>query len=284
MGIRLWLHEQMIRGKLTGRSDRTFAMSRFANLELGNQFEEPGQPRRQAALKGEAYYLEQAREAYTAGRFDQGLRSYARVLEHNPECTEAWTGQVRMLIELKEYKEAKLWADKALQRFPNAPELIAVKAVALARMGDVQGAIAYSDASFDERENTPFLWLARGDVLLAKKEKRADFCFDKAASLAPHDWFVRWLAARVYHFYEKFSKAIDWAQQAIELNGGQGVAWLLMGQSQMALGMTGAARVSLQQARELSTNSSEADAAMRQLSRQGMFDGLRNRWRQWFSS
>lgn len=259
-------------------------MSRFANLELGNQFEEPGQPHRQTALRGESYHLEQAREAFTSGQFDQGLRSYARVLEHNPDNLEAWTGQVRMLIELKEYKEAKLWADKALQRFPSAPELIAVKAVTLARMGDVQGAIAYSDASFDEQENTPFLWLARGDVLLAKKEKRADFCFEKAASLAPRDWLVRWLSARVYYFYRKFSKAIDWAQQAIELDGGRGVSWLILGQSQMALGMAGAARVSLQQARELTTNSTEADATMRQLSRQGIFDHLRNRWRQWFSS
>jgi Flp pilus assembly protein TadD len=44
-----------------------------------------------------------------------------------------WTGQVRMLIELKEFHEAKLWADKALEKFPNEPELLAAKAVALAR-------------------------------------------------------------------------------------------------------------------------------------------------------
>ena len=30
--------------------------------------------------------------------------------------TAAWTGQVRMLIELGEFREAKLWADKALER------------------------------------------------------------------------------------------------------------------------------------------------------------------------
>ena len=38
-----------------------------------------------------------------------------------------------MLIELAEYREAKIWADKALERFPHEPELLAAKAVALGR-------------------------------------------------------------------------------------------------------------------------------------------------------
>ena len=36
---------------------------------------------------------------------------------------------MRALIELEEFQEAKLWADKALERFPNEPELLAAKAV-----------------------------------------------------------------------------------------------------------------------------------------------------------
>ena len=36
---------------------------------------------------------------------------------------------MRMLIELGEFREAKLWADKALERFPHEPELLAAKAV-----------------------------------------------------------------------------------------------------------------------------------------------------------
>ena len=47
-----------------------------------------------------------------------------------------------MLVELGEYQEAKLWADKAIEKFPGDPELLAAKAVALARSGDLQGALA----------------------------------------------------------------------------------------------------------------------------------------------
>src|SRR6266478_7508115 len=148
-------------------------MSRFENLEFGNESE--GQsPKQHSLLKGEAYYLAEARAAFENADFELGLRLYSKVLEFNPENAGAWTGQVRMLIELGEFREAKLWADKALERFPHEPELLAAKAVALGRGGDLQGAMAFSDASIEERGDTPYIWLARADVLLAREERRAD--------------------------------------------------------------------------------------------------------------
>ncbi len=122
-----------------------------------------------------------------------------------------------MLIELGEYREAKLWADKALERFPSEPELLAAKAVALGRSGDLQGALAFSDASIEERGDTPYVWLARGDVLLAREETRADYCFEKALLLAPRDWFVAWLAARIRYYYKQFVLALKLLQQAVEM-------------------------------------------------------------------
>src|SRR6185436_12108099 len=121
---------------------------------------------------------------------ESALRLYSKVLEYDPLDTNAWTGQVRMLIELGEFREAKLWADKALERFPHHPELLAAKAVALGRSGDLQGALAFSDAAIEERGDTPYVWLARADVLLAREETRADYCLEEALLLAPRNWFV----------------------------------------------------------------------------------------------
>src|SRR6059058_1338068 len=147
-------------------------MSRFENLELSGEHEE--QPSRQKALiKDESYYAAEAQTAFENGEFNSALRSYGKVIEFNPRNHTAWTGQVRMLIELGEFKEAKLWADKAIERFPQWPELLAAKAVALGRSGDLQGALAFSDASIEERGDTPYVWLARGDVMLARNEQRA---------------------------------------------------------------------------------------------------------------
>src|SRR3989449_4519158 len=165
-------------------------MSRFNNLEFGEEFEEQLQSQRpsgsqQRVVKDEGYYMAEAQNAFENGQFEETLRLYAKVLEFNPRNAAAWTGQVRMLIELDEFAEAKKWADKALERFPDEPELLAAKAVALARLGDFEAAIAYSDASIGERGETPYVWLARGDVQMAREEKRAGYCFEKAFTLAP---------------------------------------------------------------------------------------------------
>jgi tetratricopeptide (TPR) repeat protein len=258
------------------------AMSRFSNLEFGNESEDQSS-RERALVKDEAYYLAEARTAFEAGNFESALRLYSKVLEFNPQNTAAWSGQVRMLIELGEYREAKLWAEKALERYPHDPELLAAKAVALGRSGDLQSALAFSDASVEERGDTPYIWLARGDVLLGREEARADYCFEKALSLAPQDWFIAWLAARIRCFYEQFAVALKLLQRAVELNAGHFLVWLEIGRCQQALGMVGPARNSFTQARQLNPRCLEVDAALAGLSGAGMGSWLRGCWRRVFN-
>src|SRR6185436_7420827 len=195
-------------------------MSRFVNLEFGDEHEEHSHDPPKGPVKGEAHYLAEATAAFENGEFESALRRYAKVLEFNPQNAGAWTGQVRMLIELAEYREARLWADKALEKFPQEPELLAAKAVAVGRAGDLQEALAFSDASIEERGDTPYIWLARADVLLARRETLADFCFEKALRLAPKDWFVNWLAARVRYYYKQFAAALKLMQDAVQWNAG----------------------------------------------------------------
>src|ERR1051326_3034832 len=138
-------------------------MSRFGNLEFGSAQEQSRTGETPAKTGG--YYLQEAQTAFENGQFEKSLRGYAKVLEFNSQSAVAWTGQVRSLIELGEFREALVWADKALASFPNEPELLAAKAVSLARVGDLQGALSYSDAAVESQTSTPYIWLARGDVL-----------------------------------------------------------------------------------------------------------------------
>jgi Flp pilus assembly protein TadD len=258
-------------------------MSRFVNLEFGDESEDQSAAREKPLVKDEAYYLAEARTAFESGDFEQGLRFYSKVLEFNPQNAAAWSGQVRMLIELGEFREARLWADKALERFPNEPELLAAKAVALGRSGDLQGALAFSDASIEERGDTPYVWLARGDVMLARKEHRADYCFEKALLLAPKDWFVAWLAARIRFYYKQFVLALKLLQQAIEWNTGNFLLWLELGRCQLELDMIGPARNSFLQAQQLNPHSRETELALGQLAGKGLWAHLRGWWRRPFN-
>jgi tetratricopeptide (TPR) repeat protein len=249
-------------------------MSRFGNLEFSSESED--QPRKVSGeVKDDSYYLAEAHAAFENGNFESALRLYSKVLEFNPQSAAAWTGQVRMLIELGEYREAKLWADKALERFPHEPELLAAKAVALARSGDLQGALIFSDSSIEERGDTPYIWLARGDVLLAREEQRADYCFEKALLLAPRDWFVAWLAARIRYFYEQFAVAMKLLQQAVEWKADHFPLWLELGQCQQALGFVGAAKDSFGLARQLNPGCREISVRLAKLSQVGLWGRLR---------
>ena len=244
-------------------------MSRFVNLEFSDGADNELEPLPKTQAKDETYYLAEARTAFESGNFEQGLRFYSKVLEYNPKNAGAWTGQVRMLIELGEFREAKLWADKALERVPNEPELLAAKAVALGRSGDLQAALAFSDASIEERGDTPYVWLARGDVLLARAEPRADYCFEKALLLAPQDWFITWLAARIRFYYEQFVLALKLIQKAVEKRPDNFLLWLEMGHCQQAIGLVAAAETSFQQARQLNPHSEEAKVAFHRISQVG---------------
>lgn len=259
-------------------------MSRFGNLEFDDESASrlpPGEAERRG---DDALHLEAADTAFAAGEFEKALRRYSKVLEFNPANVAAWGGQVRMLIELGEYREAKLWADKALEKFPCEPELLAAKAVALARAGDLQGALLFSDASIEERGDSPYLWLARGDVLLTFKESRADYCFDKALLLAPRDWFVTWLAARIRYFHEQFALALKLIQLALEWNAGHSLLWLELGRCQHALGLVGPARNSYAQAKQLNPGCAELGGELAKLSQTGIWSRLRGWTRQLFNS
>ena len=131
------------RRSIAARAARTYilAMSRFVNLEFGDEHEDHSHDPQAGLVKDEAYYFAEAETAFQNGNFESALRLYAKVLEYNPQKAPAWTGQVRMLIELGQIREAKLWADKALEHFPSEPELLAAKAVALGRSGDLQAAL-----------------------------------------------------------------------------------------------------------------------------------------------
>jgi tetratricopeptide (TPR) repeat protein len=257
-------------------------VSRFSNLEMGGEFEDHFTPPPKTLVKDEVYYLAEAQSAFESGEFRQALRHFGKVLEYNANNPAAWTGQVRMLIELGEFREARLWADKAIERFPQEADLLAAKAVALGRDGDLDGALAFSDASIEGRGDTPYVWVARGDVLLARAESRADYCFEKARLLAPGNWLIAWLSGRVRYYHGQFALALKLLQQALEWNAGHFLLWLELGQCQRKLGLIGPARHSLTQAQQLNPQCREANLALIEVTQGGAMQTVSGWWKRIF--
>ncbi|MBN8248042.1 MAG: tetratricopeptide repeat protein [Verrucomicrobia bacterium] len=255
-------------------------MSRFGNLE----FESPEQfgatePREE---RDAAYWMTSGESAFAGADFDLALRHFSRVLEHDPMVVGAWAGQVRSLMELGEFREARVWADKALERFATAPELLAAKGAALGRLGDLDTAIAFSDASLEERGDTPYVWLARGDVLLARRERRAEYCFERACAMAPDQWLVAWLAGRIRQVHGQFAAALTLARRAAAMAPDRWVVWMLCGECQRGLGLTDHALVSFQQVLDLNPDCRAAADRVTELRQRGPMDRLAGRLRRWF--
>jgi tetratricopeptide (TPR) repeat protein len=188
--FRIRIHREAVRAVVLAPT--TFSMSRFVNLEFGGEHEDESRDPQKELVKDEVYYIAEAEAAFQNGNFESALRLYSKVLEF----TRKSRGLDRadpMLIELGEFREAKLWADKALEHFPNEPELLAAKAVALGRSGDLQAALAFSDASIEERGDTSYIWLARG-CAARRGRNHADYSTRQGTIAGAQDWLVAWLA------------------------------------------------------------------------------------------
>jgi len=255
-------------------------MSRFSNLEFDHEPE--NDLRSEQNRHDSARHLTEAQTAFEQADFEQALRHFGKALESAGNTAQPWAGQVRALIELARYDEASRWVDQALERFPRDPELLAAKAVALARSGDHEGAISFSDASIEEHGNTPYVWLARGDVLLARREKRADYCLEKALGLSSGSWFVAWLAGRIRAFHRQFSLALKCAQQALEWRPDHAMLWVFAAVCQRELGLLGASRTSLQQALQLDPKVDGASQISAGLSAVGFGARVTGWWRRHF--
>ncbi len=244
-------------------------MSRFVNLELGDHDEEFSPETR--VVKGASHYFECANNAFASMDFEEALRTFSKVLEYDAHHTGAWTGQVRALIELDELREARTWADRALEMFPHEPELLAAKAVALGRSGELESAMAFSDASIAAPGETAYVWLARADVLLSCKEERARFCFEKALALAAGDWLIAWLAARIRYWHGQFVLALAFARRAVEWNPGHAPCWLTLAHCQREIGLVGPARESLEHVDQLRPHWEETRRTRRAVDDTGFF-------------
>src|SRR5438477_1751984 len=71
----------------------------------------------QGDLHDSKHWMHSADRSRRSGLFEEALRFYSRAVELDRALVGGWVGQVQMLIALAEYKEAELWARKALELF-----------------------------------------------------------------------------------------------------------------------------------------------------------------------
>jgi len=248
-------------------------MDRFSQLEFDEK--KPGRKQsRGEPIRDANYFHKEAVKYWLAGDFELALRNYSRVLEQNSTFFDAWVGQVLMLIELGEYKEALVWADKALELFPEHAELIAVKAMACSRDAKPEKAIAYSDNSISKDNVTARVWLCRAEVLLKRKSSIADNCISKAVGFAGDKGpVIKLEAARLLKKRGSYSAAIGFLEEVVKVFPKSALVWYELGCCQAKLGRS-EADVTLGESLRLRPYWNKPTKALRQFRKRGFLRKL----------
>lgn len=253
---------------------------RFSRLEIDAQRQHQAPGAVVAAgtpIRTAEHDLASAHDAHRSGLFEQGLQLYTRALTQNRALIPAWVGQVQMLVELGEFREARLWSDKSLGLFKNNGDLLAAKAQACHREGDRTSAIACSDASLQSPGSSALRWRARGEVMLKQAPARAKDCFDRSLAEEAAGWFERTCIARVYLFTAKPGAALEYAQAAVDLQPTVSYAWRILGACQEAMGLLDLSRRSY----SLAFQQSPGDATAREALRRVNAILEQPRWKRW---
>lgn len=244
-------------------------MTRFDRLEFDDgrrtQADASSSHRQQSqnaeAARDERDWLRDALNERRNGHFENALRNYSRALEMDRSLVAGWVGQVQMLIALGEYPEAELWSRKALELFKNNADLLAGRAQALCRTGDLTAAQASCDAAIGQQGMSSYPWVARGELMLARKDNLEAYCFDKATQLDP-DWLVPLEIGAIYLQYAKPAKALVRLKQAVERAPDQAYCWYRQGACELELGLTAAAERSFARCLQLVPNHADARRAV----------------------
>jgi tetratricopeptide (TPR) repeat protein len=205
-----------------------------------------------------------ADQSRRAGSFEDALRYYSRAVELDRSLASGWVGQVQMLIALAEYKEAELWARKALELFKSHADLHAARAHALCRDGDIKNAQVACDAALGQQGQSPYPWMVRGDLMLARRDPIEEHCFEKAAQL-DGDWLVLIEIAAIYSHYRRHAKALKRVGQAAERAPDQPYCWYQQGRCQVLMGLIKPARLSFRQCLDLQPKHALAREALHRL-------------------
>jgi len=218
-------------------------------------------------------------DEFQQGLYDSALTSYSRALRFNRNLPSAWVGQIRCLICLGEYPEAVTWSDRALERFKNNGDLLACKGLSLVLRGDVMEGMEYMDGALEQRSATAWVWLARGEALLAARqpEPNVNRCFLKAIELAATAWEVELRVGMAYNRAKLYARSQPHLLSAIQKAPTNPLALYHLGLAFEGLGDKRGAAGYYQRAITARRSFTEALTALERVRKRGFFATLRGK-------
>lgn len=258
-------------------------MGRFANLDFDARPPTPA-PQEDPWPNLDADGCLRAGDAdFHQGEYESALQHYSRSLRFSRDLPAAWLGQVRCLLALEEWEEAVTWSARALDRLPDHGDLLAARGLALVLAGDPKQGMEFLDGAVELRAPSSWVWLARGEALLAARqpETNARHCFLKALEQSPEDPDLQLRIGIAYRRRGLESVARAPLQAAVRLGGENPLALYHLGAVLAGAGEREAAAGHLRRALAARRAFPEAEAALERVSRAGPVAWVGNWWDRW---
>lgn len=136
------------------------------------------------------------------GDLEDALKYYSRALDYDQTQSEPWLKQIWILIQLNEIAQALTWSKAGLQKFPQDPELLSIRAFIAAISADFSTAMAYSDNANSKKGISPLTQIIRGAILMLRGgragERTGERCILKGLEGNQNDWWLQINAALAY--------------------------------------------------------------------------------------
>lgn len=213
-------------------------------------------------------------EAFYSGDYRLALRHYSRALQAESGQVYPWVGQLNALLMLRQFKEADVWTNRALELFPEEPTVLSQRARVFAHMGDTKRAIGVSDYAMT-RGSTEWVWLGRGEVLLLARNPNSRFCFEKAVEMAGKlNWQVPFLAGLILMGDKNYAASAEFLAIAAERNVRHAYIWEVYANVLAKLNFMDRARDAGRRAAELNPRKSSSSRLPEDLESRGVIDRL----------
>ena len=243
-------------------------MARFDKLEFNaSEQKSSGSAEPRRGEVDERHWMSKADTDRRQGLYENALKYYSRALEEDKSLVGGWLGQVQMLVQLGEAKEAELWSRKALEMFPSNGDLLAGRAQACCRLGDSRDAHSLNDGAIRQEGLSAYRWMVRGELMLAGKQDMEAHCFDKAQQIDA-DWLVPLEIGLIYLHYGKPGKALNRIRRAVQAEPDQYHLWYVQGLCQMKTGFDQQAKQSFERCLDLCRGHADSLSRMRELENQ----------------
>ncbi len=177
-------------------------MSRLEKIELGKFSSVPIDSLKTEKQLSAQDYLEKATEAFYDEDFEGAIFLYSKVLEINKYSIMSWIGQVRSLLELKEFGAARKRFKTAQYVLGELPELFSLQALLKCYSGKIRDAIKLSDKSIEDSDRSSFPWFIRGYIYLIKGFKdKPEYWFTQAITVDPVNMYLQVDIGRLCYTY-----------------------------------------------------------------------------------